>query len=61
MLDFDRRPGPRVIPLAGDNGPSFRGGAAAAPSSGGYAWESHPAAMALVLVFILVLAWKVVR
>lgn len=57
---LERRPGPRVIPLAGDNGPSFQGGTAVAPSAG-YAWETHPAAMILVAIFVLVLAWKVVR
>lgn len=57
---LERRPGPRVIPLAGDYGPSFQNGVAA-PSTGGYAWETHPAAMALVLVFVFVLIWKVAR
>lgn len=57
---FERRPGPRVIPLEGDNGPSFQNGVAA-PATGGYAWESHPAALALVAIFVLVLAYKVVR
>lgn len=56
----ERRPGPRVIPLAGDYGPSFQGGTAVAPSAGS-TWESHPVAMLLVLVFVAVLAWKVVR
>lgn len=60
MLDFDRRPGPRVIPRAGDNGPSFQGGVAI-PSTGETAWETHPAALALVLLFVLVLAYKVMR
>lgn len=48
------------VPLAGDYGPSFDKSGTAAPARISR-WELHPGAMALVLVFLAFLAYKVAK
>jgi len=53
--------GPRRIPLEGENGPAFTGGSSAPPATYGFAWDRHPVALAILVAFFAIVAWKVVR
>lgn len=53
-------PAPRHIPLAGENGPEFTGGATA-PVVASSGWDRHPIALALLVLFAAVILFKVVR
>ncbi len=51
----------RRIPLAGEMGPDFSGSGTPQPATVSSRWDRHPVALAIVVVFLAILAYKVAR